>query len=205
MEWKGRWERSGKKRVIRCTRGPLRNCSPLGVANGPSIDERDGCRCTRERRAACAWPRASTSGPLKLISRFINGHLLPLAPSLLPPKLATCDFFPIPSIPFLFLSPMITDRIKYYEYFQVFWSILVILSSLVRILSIISNLLYEFDGFESYESGKHLKRRSIPIYMPSRFLSRILINEIIGTRGKVRSITRLFRYFPIDFLPRNFH
>lgn len=38
---------------------------------------REGCRCTRERRAgpACACPRASTSGPLKLISRFINGQL----------------------------------------------------------------------------------------------------------------------------------
>lgn len=160
MEWKGRWKRSGKKRVIRCTRGPLRNCSPLGVANGPSIDERDGCRCTRERRAACAWPRASTSGPLKLISRFINGHLLPLAPSLLPsPKLATCDFFPIP-----FFSPMITwDHIRVvYEYFEVFWLFLL----LVHILSIIHSSEFVIrvwwnGGFESYESGKRLKRRSL--------------------------------------------
>lgn len=92
---------------------------------------REGCRCTRERRAgpACACPRASTSGPLKLISRFINGQL---------PHL----FFspPFPSLPLTgshvasllsFLSFFVTDRIyRNSEGIGIFCTSILIISSL---------------------------------------------------------------------------
>lgn len=49
--WIDEARKRGKKRVIRCTRGPLGNCSPLGIANSGAKYRRGLLVYERERYA----------------------------------------------------------------------------------------------------------------------------------------------------------